>query len=261
MPSSQILVVLVVLVALLALPADGETYIIPVWASALPASDGEWWASSTVINPNDFAVTARVVRVFPLRTAECASCTGEGATVTIEPGASWPLTPPSGQRGRQLVAGAVELQTSAPVHIQLAAYRPGPLEIRQRVDVARAWLLPGIRTISVVERTVNSDWRINVFIVNPNSTALRVNVWAADRAENEVDAIVAPGTTAVVNLPAPRCNGFPCPVIAVYPIPSLSVYVESDGPFLASVSSVGRTWAVFSLADEAAVARVDCRNR
>lgn len=251
----KLLVAVFMVTTLATAVARAETYIIPVWAAGLAASDGEWWAWSTVINPNDFAVTARVSRVFPLRTEACPACSGEAATVTIEPRATLNLLPPSGQPGRQLVAGAVELETSAPVHIHLAAYRPGPSEIRQRLDVARRWLLPGVRTISSVERTINSDWRINVFIVNPNSTPLHVSVWAAGRAENEVRATIAPATTAVVNLPPPLCNGFPCPLPDVYPPPLLAVHVESDGLFLASVSSLGRNWAVFSLADEAAIAQ------
>jgi len=235
--------------------AWAETYIVPVWAAGLPASDGEWWAWSTVINPNEFPVTVSVSRVFPLRTSECTSCGGDASPVTIEPHASVTLVPPSGQAGRRLVAGAFEVETSGPVHIYLAAYRPGANEIRQRLDVARDWLLPGIRSVSSVEQSVAPGWRMNLFIVNPNQTELHVSVWAASRAENEVQTTVAPGTTAVVSLPAPRCSGGPCPIGGVYPIPLLPVHIEADGVFLASVSSISPGWAVFSLADEAAVAR------
>lgn len=238
-------------------PAVAETYIVPMWASGLPASDGQWWASSTIINPNAFPVTARVTRVFPLQTAEpCAPCAGVPAPMTLEPLSATTIAPPGAYAGRRLVAGAFEVETSAPVHIHAAAYRLGAAsEIRQRLDVAHDWLRPGIRSVSTVERTVPNEWRINVFIVNPNQTPLRVSIWAARREENEVRATVAPGTTAVVTLPLPLCNGSPCPVGAVYPNPLLPVHIEADGTFLASVSSLGRDWAVFSLADEAAAAR------
>lgn len=244
-----------VAVALIASSAWSETYIVPFWATSLGASDGEWWASSTVINPNEFPVTVTISRVFPTRTSACSSCAADASPLTIGPHSTVSLVPPSGEAGRRLVAGAFELETSGPVHIHLRAYRPGPAEIRQRLDVARDWLLPGTRSVSSVERSTAPDWRMNVFIVNPNQIDLHVSIWAAGRAENEIHATVAPGTTAVVGLPTPRCNGVPCPLGDSYPTPLLPVHVDADGVFLASVSSIGPGWAVFSLADEATIAR------
>jgi hypothetical protein len=42
---------------------------------------------------------------------------------------------------------------------------------------ARAWLLPGTRSISTVERT-SVAWRMNVFVINPSQSNLTVSVWA-----------------------------------------------------------------------------------
>lgn len=235
--------------------AVAETYIVPVWADSLPASDGHWSTSTTVINPNAFPVTVQVTRVFPLQAAECRSCAVGPAPMTIGASSTAVISPPSAQPGHNLAAGAMQIETSAPVHIHLVAHRSSEHEIRQRLDVAREWLLPGIRSISTVERTVHDEWRINVFIVNPNETPLHVSIWAGRREENEVRATIAPGTTAVVRLPPPLCSGGPCPIGGVYPIPLQTVEIEADGVFLASVSSLGRNWAVFSLADEATVAR------
>jgi hypothetical protein len=240
----------VLAVALLALPVAAESYIVPMWAQDLPASDGSWWAWTTVTNPNPFPVTMQVVSTYPLRTTTCPSCVSQPVPTTIPPHGFATLHAGAGRPNESLVAGAVEVTTSGPVTIHLVAYRTGTNELRQRLDVARQWLLPGTRTISTVERA-GLDWRMNVFIVNPSARDLTVSIWAAARAENEVRATIAAGTTGVVALPPPRCNGVPCPVADTYPPPLLQVHVEADGPFLASVSSIGRGWAVFSLADEA----------
>lgn len=250
-PRALHLIALIVL-ALLPFAAQAETYVIPIWARALEGSDGTWWAQATVINPNAFPVNVQVTRVFPLRTADCSACPGESESSTIEPFGRFVLQPPSGVPGKRLIAGAVELETTAPVHIHLVAYRPGEREIRQRLDIAHEWLLPGTRTVSSVERA-GADWRMNVFITNPGHEDLIVSLWTADRAENEVRAMIAAGTTGVVGLGRPQCNGAPCASIPDFPPPLLPVHVEADGMFLASVSSIGEGWAVFSLADEAVI--------
>jgi hypothetical protein len=227
-----------------------------MWASLLEGRDGTWWTQATAVNPNAFPVTVQITSVYPLRTDDCPSCTGAGAPFTIAPHGQRTLHAPSGQPGRGLVAGAFELETSAPVHIHLVAYKPGANEIRQRLDVARSWLLPGTRAVSSVE-SAGADWRMNVFIVNPGAADLMVKIWAGPRAENEVRATIAAGTTGVIGLPRPLCQGHPCPSIPDYPPRPATVRVEADGVFLASVSSIANGWAVFSLADEAFVTRLD----
>lgn len=248
--SRRIFIALLALTAL-GLPASAERYIVPMWASLLEGRDGTWWTQATAINPNAFPVTVQVTSVYPLQTDDCPGCTGAGAPFTIAPHGQRTIHPPSGQPGRGLVAGAFELETSAPVHIHLVAYKPGAKEIRQRLDVARSWLRPGTRMVSSVERA--GEWRMNVFIVNPEDRDLTASVWAGNRAENEVRAVIAAGATGMVALPSPRCNGAPCPWTTEYPPRPATVHVEADGVFLASVSSIGNGWAVFSLADEAFV--------
>ena len=245
---------ILLLLALTGLSASAETYIIPVWARALEASDGTWTAEAIAVNPGDAAVTLQVTRVFPLRSISCGTCAADGPPVTIAPRGSAVLHPPAGQAGRALIAGAFEVTTSGPVVIHLVAYRPGEQELRQRLDVARSYLLPGTRTVSTIERG-GAGWRMNVFLVNPNATPLQVAIWTGNRAENEVRTTVAAGTTAVIALPLPRCNGAPCPIGDIFPPPPLQAFLEADGLFLASVSSLEPTWAVFSLADEALIPR------
>lgn len=245
---------ILVLLSFSGAPASAETYIVPVWASALEGSDGTWSAQATVVNPNDVPVSLQVTRVFPLRTTACGTCAAETGPLTIAPHASVIVNPPAGQSGQALVAGAFEVATSGPVHIHLVAYRAGENQLRQRLDVARAWLLPGTRAVSTVERG-STGWRMNVFVVNPNPTPLHVALWTGNRAENEVRTTIPAGTTAVVGLPLPRCGGVPCPIGSIFPPPLLQMLLEADGVFLASVSSLEPEWAVFSLADEALIVR------
>lgn len=235
---------------LVAASASAETYILPIWAQGLEASDGTWWANATAVNPHGFPVTVQIVGIYPLRTEACSGCPAQSAPLTIAARESAILQPLAGQQGRRLIAGAVEVETSAPVHFHLVAYRAGTAEIRQRLDVAQAWLQPGTHHVSSVERGA-LDFRMNVFLVNPTDAPLTASIWTGNREENEVRAVVAPKTTAVVGLPAPRCGGVPCPIGDVYPPPLLTVHVEANGVFLASVSAIDSTWAMFSLADEA----------
>ncbi len=229
--------------------ASAESYIVPIWATAgLEGSDGEWWTQATVVNPNDFPVSYRITRVFPMHTAECADCAGQSIPVTLESHASRTIYPPSGMNGRRLLAGAFEVDSSAPVLIHLVALRPGPMEIRQRLDVARRWLSAGVRSISTVERG-GTTWRMNVFVVNPTDNTLRLSLWTNNRAD-EIHASVPPNQTAVIRLAAPKCGGVACPFPTGFPPEPIAVHVEADGLFLVSVSSLESDWAVFSIADE-----------
>lgn len=241
--------VFAVLISLPSLAAYAEQYVVPIWAAELPSSDGTWWTQAVVINPHPFDVTFQVTGTFPLATRPCASCTATAAdVVTIAPHASAIVRPLSGRAGEALVGGAFELQTSAPVKIQLVAYRPGEREIRQRLDVAHGWLSPGTHSVSAVESPTRGV-RLNVFITNPSQTPIDVAIWALSRAENEVHASIPPMSTRAIRLPDTLCAGRPCAVPGTFPPVPLQVQIESNGSFLATVSSVASTWAVFSLPD------------
>lgn len=235
---------------LLTTSAFAETYIIPIWATALPSSDGAWWARATAINPSSAPVSYRVTGAYPLQSVPCPDCTGDSTPATIEPGAAVPLNPRGHLPGRRMTAGAFAIETSAPLAIQLVAYRAGLPELRQYLDVARRWVGPGRHTISAVERA-GTGWRMNLFVVNPRETPVTVSVWAGERTENERRQTIAPHSTAVVAVGPPLCNGVPCPFPTDYPPMPISVHVEADGEVLTSISSLSASWAVFSLADAA----------
>lgn len=233
---------------------SAETYVVPIWASGLAASDGSWWAQAVLINPHAFPVTFQVTRVFPLATRPCPimTCRGGVADVaTIQPNGFRIVQPHSSRPGEDLIAAAFEVQSSAALHIHLVAYRPGvEREIRQRLEVARGWLGPGTHNISSVEFAV-FDVRMNVFVINPSETPLEVAVWTLNRAENEVRASIPPMSMRVVRLPEPICGGGPCSFPDRFPPLPLPIHVETNGAFMATVSSVGKSWAVFSLPDAA----------
>jgi hypothetical protein len=228
---------------------QADTYIVPIWAQSLPGSDGTWWGQAIATNPNAFPVSLTVQAVYPLMTEPCVECTGAAVAITIQPFSSRTISPQSGVAGRRLVAGAFEVETSAPVHLHVVAYRAGATAIRQRLDVAKRWLTPGRHAIHSVERA-EGEWRINLFVTNPADTPISVSAWVGDRAENEIQATVAPHSTGVIAVPRPLCGGVPCSYPANFPPSPIRVEVESNGPFLASVSSVAPTWAVFSIAEE-----------
>ena len=227
-----------------------ETYVVPIWASGLSGSDGEWWAQAVIINPHPFPVTYRVARVFPLATSPCPECAGGDAPVSTLPPRGFRIVEPQvALAGARLIAGALEVQTSHPVKIHLVAYRPGEHEIRQRLDVARGRLSPGVHSISSVE-FAPADVRMNVFVINPSETPIEVAVWAQNRAENEIRVSVPPASMRAVRLPTPLCGGQRCSYPDIFPPYPFQVDMESNGDFLAFVSSVGKHWAVFSLPDE-----------
>jgi hypothetical protein len=149
-----------------------------------------------------------------------------------------------------MTAGAFSLESSGPLLFDAVAYRAGINELRQRLDVARAWIPAGRHSIGAIERG-NIDWRMNVFVVNPSPEPISVSLWAGRRSENEIRVEVAPRSTQLVRVPPPLCNGVACPYTTVYPPTPISIDIESTGPILASASSVTPQWAVFALADAA----------
>jgi hypothetical protein len=238
-----------VLFSLIPLVVKADTYIVPIWASNLAASDGYWWAQAIVSNPGASPVTFEVSRSFPLQTVACEGCSGVGTIVTIAPSQAVVLTPPSGTQGQRLTAGAFEIHSSGPIKIDVVAFRPGASEIRQRLDEATCWLPAGLHVINGVQRG-GSRWRMNVFVVNPGEDTLRVAAWVGNRAENEMLFEVPARTLRFVTLPPPKCGGVPCLYPDEFPPLPLRVAVEADGRFVAGVSSIDDDWAVFTLADE-----------
>lgn len=232
-----------IITSLAALPATAETYIIPLVASGLYGSDGRWHARATAVNGNSFPVTWKVTRAFPFQTEPCPTCTATLGEGRVEPLSTASLGG-AGLAGRRMIAGALEVETSAPLSIHLMAYRSGLTEIRQRLDIGRRWLAPRQHQISTVERT-SLSWRINVFVTNPNDEPVTVAVWAGS-PDNQVHATVDPRSTAVVAVPLPR-GPFPTD----WPPSMIPVSIDSPATIFASASSLSTDWAVFSIADEA----------
>lgn len=243
-------ILFLILASLAALPAAAETYIIPIWAISLQGSDGMWATRVTAVNPNTMPVSYQVTGVYPLQSVPCQECTGVSEPVTIEPGAVVPLNPRGHLPGSRMTAGAFVVETSAPLAIHLVAYRSGHPPLRQYLSAARRWLPAGRHRISTVERG-GTDWRMNLFVVNPRDMPITVTAWAGPREENERRQIIPPHSTAIMAVGPPLCNGVRCPGTTEFPPAPMSVEVETDGEVLTSISSLTGEWAVFSLADNA----------
>lgn len=239
-----------IVASFVALPAPAETYIIPIWASSLEGSDGTWAARATAVNPSSAPVSYRVTGVYPLQSVPCPDCTGLSTPVTIEPGAAVPLNPRGHLPGVRMTAGAFVVETSAPLAIHLVAYRAGRPELRQYLSVGRRWIPPGRHTISTVERA-GTDWRMNLFVINPRDIPVTVSAWAGGREENERRQTIPPRSTAIIAIGPPLCNGVRCPGTTEFPPAPMRVEIDTDGEVLTSISSVTSEWAVFSLADAA----------
>lgn len=235
------------LLAFFALPAAAETYIVPMWSTTLKASDGEWTAPAYAVNPNAFPVTVRVTRVFPLQTSICPGpCRTDFDPVVVEPFSSEEIYFEAISDGRSIVAGAIEVESTAPIHIHSVAQR-GPRQPRIPIGIAKRWLPAGSHTIHGVEMATEREWRLNVFVINPNDHPINVRVTRGQRS-GDIQATIAPRTVRVIGFtPCPGGCAVPLP----YPLPPTALTVESDGEFLTGVSSITEHWAVFSLAEGA----------
>jgi hypothetical protein len=224
--------------------APAETYIVPMFGVA----GGSWSPRITVTNPRDSAVTVKVVHGYPWIAGRCADC-NEQPAVTIQPGSSMQLIPFWSDGQQFVIAGAYELETSGPVRIDeiYTALDDRGNELRERIGAARSWLSAGEQLV-IAETT--GHVRMNALIVNPNPFELPVSVWRAGRAENEVRVSVPAGSTRMVPLPDRICGGAPCADSLEYPPWPESVHFESPAPFLAGVSSIAPSWALFSLAGD-----------
>ncbi|HEX7829019.1 MAG TPA: hypothetical protein VF787_05160 [Thermoanaerobaculia bacterium] len=242
---SRLLAVLLAL-CVATVAAFGDTYIVPVWSKNVPSSEGAWTAQIVAQNLSDQPVEYRVTDAFPLSTAPCPLCEGTKSWKTIPPGATVEVTPGDALVREQMTIGAFVVETNGPLVFDAIAYRASLPEFRQHLDVARRWLTPGAHSITTVARG-GPAWRINAFVVNPNSAEIIVHLWIGPRDENQVSVLVPPHTTRLITLRPPICNGLPCTQPDEYPPSRAVINVESQSTNLVGISSIDVGWAIFSL--------------
>lgn len=230
-------------VLLFAASVRAETYIVPMYGVA----GGSWYPLLTVTNPHETPVTLRIVRGYPMISGRCANCI-EHPPLTIGGRSSVNLLPFWSDTKEFVIAGAYELETSAPVRVDAMYFGHESSEIRQRLEIGRSWLPAGEHLATV--QAGGSYVRLNAVVVNPNAFDISVSVWRGQRGENEVRIPVPAGATRMVPLPALTCGGEPCGPYPDIVAPPELVHFESPAPFLAGVSSIAPSWALFSLAGD-----------
>jgi hypothetical protein len=230
-------------VLLLATSAFAEnTYIVPMYGVA----GGSWYPQITITNPHDQPVSVRIVRGYPMISGRCVNCiehppvdVGAKSTLTLHP--FWSDTRDF------VVAGAYELSASAPVRVDAMYFGFEMAEVRQRLDTAQAWL-PAGEHLATAQSGVNV--RRNALVVNPNAFAIEVSIWLGERSENERRILVPAHATRMVPVREPSCDPEGCALPPDYPPRPAIIHFDSPAPFLGGVSSIGPSWAMFSLAGD-----------
>lgn len=155
--------------------AQQTQYIIPVFGTGLEGADALWNSHILISNPQTTSVTVRVQQILTYASVAC-DCPG-ASSVVIPPRATRALEAVS-LNGRLLRLGAVLLSADAPVTVeswvQGNAYVDNVARVQQ-VKIVTEWLdptdyiwIPMIFGGLVPEAT-------NLFLVNPNSFAIRVH--------------------------------------------------------------------------------------
>lgn len=206
---------------------------------------GAWYCRLAVSNPHDDAVAFEVTAGYPAVSGECEACS-EPSRLVIPPHETVQFLHPVWSEGNEfLVAGALEIETTKPLAFHLTYLWNDGIELRQSLPVARDWL-PAGEHVALVE--TGESVRLNAVIVNPNDSPATVSVRIGDRPENEVRVRIAPRRSLLVSLPPETCGGERCIPNPGYPPPPAIIHFASDSAFLAGVSSVGPSFATFSLA-------------
>jgi len=162
-----------VVALLLAIPAAAGTYIIPVYSRPDGQMSQSWQSHVTLTNPHESAVVVQVKSVFPYGS--------EGRCGTTVP---WNISPHASTELFLYCSGAVAVEIvtdqtvgiTADVSLFVRQTATTLREVsRESVAVPGAWLGPGIDYF-IPEVEVNAYTRSNLFIVNPSSEVLRVDL-------------------------------------------------------------------------------------
>ena len=212
-----------------------EQYIVPVVASTHP--NAPYW--STLALTSAFNTTVRVKAIYPLDAIACPvnRCIGIsqisvfGGYSTVISDMPQPLWFTIDDH-TLMKLGAVLLESDVPLVVESEAYRAGyPARDWQPVQVARQF----VSGETQIERAIFSDASTNLFLVNPNDSALRISYWSDHGGRGET--MVAAGRSALVVLPA----NFDCPGgCGSGEIPrglGFTLHLQADLPYLAATSS------------------------
>ena len=195
------------LLTLLASTAAAETYIVPIYGFIQGAS-GSYQTGLFITNPNATPVTVSVDELFPALSRDCHEVGCAPISATIEPHGFEPIADLINDGNSQLSLGAFTLKSSLPIFLEAWVFTNPPqpqtcnIDYRQQIPLPRSWSPGGVKSF-IPAALAFPGAGTNVFVVNPNSFAIRVG-YSVGKDVPEQDAIlVPPKSTAVQRVTLP----------------------------------------------------------
>ncbi|HXH41969.1 MAG TPA: hypothetical protein VNN08_25315 [Thermoanaerobaculia bacterium] len=237
-------VAVLMLLASSSVAVAGERYIVPVFGVQARGSDGVYSSILSLNNPSNEPINAHIVAVLPLSTSSCEQCQDLSPDLTVNPRRSLVISDQGAPRiavgDSSLSLGALVLEADRPLLVESEVFRAPvahwTVDQWQVVEIARDWIAGG--QVSILPRVIppQADVSFNLFLLNPNAFPARFEYWTDCGGRGET--VVAGKSTALVSLTGAFlgqiCGTPPTNVPKGFALP---VYVRSESPYLAAVST------------------------
>lgn len=233
---------LVLAVSAIQLRAD-ELYIVPIYGQNLRGSTAVWTSGVLLNNPHPEAVEVEVAGAYPAMEKGCRPCPSSQRW-TLAPYESLLLPPIAGPTGL-LQLGAFSLRAKRPIDVDSVVQGLSVIEhdatpfVIQPIEAGRRWIPPNVPAYLPRVSTGASGTPINVFLVNPNDTEIRVDYSVDPTPTLRLDQSVKVPPKSTLLLPVlPGCthDGHGC--FGAHPVASsgFRIGVRGSGEFYASAS-------------------------
>jgi hypothetical protein len=184
-----------------------DTYTVPIYGFAQGAS-GSYSSGLFITNPNPTEVTVTVTEMYALQSVPCLDCSS--IQVKIDPFGFRPFTEIPRAGNQQLQLGAFTLESTQPIQIEAWVFTnppPGPrscpIDYRQQIPIIRNFAPGGSKTWIPAALALGGQGT-NLFIINPNSFAIRVGYSVGTDVPEQDSVLVPPKASTVRRVTLPQ---------------------------------------------------------